>query len=122
MPHSCIRIIPYSAVQFAVFEQAKYLMIQHCDWLRSTSKSGDVELNTNGRLLAGAIAGIASVFSTYPLDIARTRLSLLQFSTDNTSAKQTPQSIQSVVKYIYREEGGIRALYRGISPTTLVSI
>lgn len=86
-----------------------------------------MELKTDGKLFAGALAGIVSVATTYPLDIARTRLSLMQLVGVGVAANGgpgagTPTTMMGVVRYIYREEGGLMGLYRGMSPTTLVLI
>src|SRR5690606_6829903 len=63
---NCIRIVPYSAVQFSSYTvYKKALMLE-----------GEKDLSTFRRLTAGALAGITSVVATYPLDIVRTRLSL----------------------------------------------
>lgn len=55
---------------------------------------------------------------TYPLDLARTRLSV-----DNvvavTGSKSTTGSILQVIKHIYRTEGGIKGCFRGINPTLM---
>ncbi|KAL8283677.1 hypothetical protein RQP46_005472 [Phenoliferia psychrophenolica] len=74
-----LRIAPYSAVQFSTYELVKGIMV-----------SGGAEIDTPRRLLAGSLAGIMSVVSTYPLDL---------------------------VSKVYVEEGGIRGLYRGLVPT-----
>jgi len=78
------------------------------------------------------LAGIASVSTTYPLDLVRARLSIasasLQLQTvqknkvtpaiaarvgfDEPSLKIWPTTLK-----IMREEGGIRGLYRGLVPT-----
>ncbi|KAG8901749.1 hypothetical protein FRB99_005118 [Tulasnella sp. 403] len=160
---NCIRIIPYSAVQFTSYEQLKKLF----------TKNGTKELDTITRLTAGALAGITSVCSTYPLDLVRARLSIvsasLQFaqapqtnaqlalatslaSSPATSLPKAPQrgipsaslaaslttsatsrAIPSITAQapqklpgmwemliiVYREEGGIRGLYRGLVPTAV---
>jgi solute carrier family 25 phosphate transporter 23/24/25/41 len=62
------------------------------------------------------LAGIASVISTYPLDIARTRLSI----SDNDPSHPR-RTMLSVIRHIYRTERGWHGLYRGLSPTLLVS-
>jgi solute carrier family 25 phosphate transporter 23/24/25/41 len=107
-----IRMIPYSASQFAAYEQFKAALM----------KQGKTELDTPSRLLAGALAGTVSVACTYPLDLVRTRLSIqsatLIKSTTNESHQKLP-GIVSTVKLIYRTEGGLRGLYRGLWPTTL---
>ncbi|KAE8230353.1 hypothetical protein CF326_g4645, partial [Tilletia indica] len=56
---NCIRIAPYSAVQFTTYEALK-------DYLKDPVTG---QLNNHRKLTAGALAGIASVVSTYPLDL-----------------------------------------------------
>lgn len=102
-----IRMIPYSASQFAAYEQFKaYLM-----------KDGKTELDTPSRLLAGALAGTVSVACTYPLDLVRTRLSIQ--SATLVPLTNTLPGIVDTIKLIYITEGGLRGLYRGLWPTTL---
>ncbi|KAJ1951037.1 hypothetical protein EC988_004168 [Linderina pennispora] len=113
-----VRIVPYSAVQFATYEQLKKMLMEE----------GKTELDTPRRLTAGAGAGIASVAATYPLDIVRTRISV-----------QTAQALANIDKLpkdahgrpvipkmpgiwktfveIYTKEGGLRATYRGFGAT-----
>lgn len=108
-----IRMIPYSASQFAAYEQFKSALMEQ----------GKQELNTPRRLLAGALAGTVSVACTYPLDLVRTRLSIQSaslLSNNNELPTKKQPGIVSTVKLIYRTEGGIRGLYRGLWPTTLV--
>lgn len=114
-----IRMIPYSASQFAAYEYFKSALM----------KPGKSELDTPRRLIAGALAGTVSVACTYPLDLVRTRLSIQSASPllqSPNNAKDVPAKklpgIASTVKLIYRTEGGLRGLYRGLWPTTLVII
>jgi solute carrier family 25 (mitochondrial phosphate transporter), member 23/24/25/41 len=93
------------------------------------------ELTTPLRLTAGAMAGITSVVMTYPLDITRTRLSVQSSSlavirppptTPGVAAPaaaavatpKLPGMFPTIVR-IYKTEGGIPALYRGLLPTVL---
>jgi solute carrier family 25 phosphate transporter 23/24/25/41 len=71
------------------------------------------------RLFCGGIAGITSVTVTYPLDIVRTRLSIqtASFETLKKGANEKPPGMWSVMRNMYKTEGGILALYRGIVPT-----
>ena len=107
---------------------------------------GATELTTPRRLTAGALAGITSVVMTYPLDITRTRLSVqsssiaslrppsskasssIPTSTTTSASPTTPAGKRQPPKlpglfptivHIYRTEGGIVALYRGIVPTVM---
>ncbi len=206
---NCLRIAPYSAVQFSSYEVLKRLMQRHNVHLAerdASSSSSSSAGNGNGdgsghgrepgelgviqRLAAGALAGIASVVSTYPLDLVRSRISIASASL-YAEAKTAQQSVlqsgssgappsapsgpgaslasagagagaaktsggssgsggganekelqrraaaklreelkarqmrvpgiwETTVK-VYREEGGIRGLYRGCIPTSAVS-
>ncbi|KAL1919724.1 uncharacterized protein VTP21DRAFT_1655 [Calcarisporiella thermophila] len=101
-----IRIVPYSAVQFAAYEQFKRLFMER----------GKNELDTPRRLAAGACAGLTSVACTYPLDIVRTRLSVQ--SARKGTGEKLPGIWRTMVT-IYRTEGGLFAVYRGLVPTLL---
>jgi len=105
-----IRIAPYSAVQFSTYEFFKSALI---------SSSSDHTIDTPRRLLAGALAGIAAVGSTYPLDLVRSRLSVENASLGMKDGRPNKKStgIWKMSVRVYREEGGVRALYRGLVPT-----
>ncbi|GHJ84259.1 hypothetical protein NliqN6_0661 [Naganishia liquefaciens] len=132
---NCARIIPYSAVQFTTYEALK-------TWLKTYS--GEENLSTPWRLTAGACAGIASVVSTYPLDLVRSRISIATASIDmrkpsvrrDAAATATASSIArsssagarptvldrdlgiwGMTKKVYRTEGGLKGLYRGTLTT-----
>ncbi|UZJ55127.1 hypothetical protein CBS101457_004447 [Exobasidium rhododendri] len=135
---NCLRIVPYSAVQFSTYEI-----------LKNALKDSDGELDVPRRLIAGAIAGIASVVSTYPLDLVRSRISIASaslYAEAKTIATSTPgdtlpankrkparselrkiieerqkkvPGIWDMTVKVYREEGGIRALYKGCVPTSV---
>jgi solute carrier family 25 phosphate transporter 23/24/25/41 len=70
------------------------------------------------RLVCGGAAGITSVFFTYPLDIVRTRLSIqsASFAELKGKPKKLP-GMWETIKLMYKTEGGVPALYRGIIPT-----
>jgi solute carrier family 25 (mitochondrial phosphate transporter), member 23/24/25/41 len=72
------------------------------------------------RLICGGIAGITSVTVTYPLDIVRTRLSIQSASFAGLGSRDPSQKLPGMfttMVSIYKNEGGIIALYRGIVPT-----
>lgn len=76
------------------------------------------ELSSLTRLVCGGLAGITSVFFTYPLDIVRTRLSIqsASFAELGNRPDRLP-GMWSTMSTMYKSEGGISALYRGIIPT-----
>lgn len=117
--------MPYSAVQFASYEQFKKLF----------TKNGTVPLDTPFRLASGALAGICSVCATYPLDLVRSRISIVSASIGTSSnaaatatlvgagggaatlVRQKELGVIGMTAKVFREEGGLRGLYRGIGPT-----
>lgn len=83
-------------------------------------EEGATELDTPRRLFGGALAGITSVAATYPLDIVRTRLSIQTAYVGSLHVDKTrAPGLWDTAKVLYKTEGGILALYRGIWPTTL---
>ena len=82
-----VRIVPYSAVQLAVYDQVRLP-------------------GFGGRVLAGAFAGAAATAVTHPLDVVRLRL----------CAEPHWSGPRDVVRGLYRQ-GGARALYRGFVPS-----
>ncbi|PQE14974.1 mitochondrial carrier protein [Rutstroemia sp. NJR-2017a WRK4] len=105
---NCIRIVPYSAVQFGSYNFYKKFF--------ESSPGGD--MSSFKRLVCGGAAGITSVFFTYPLDIVRTRLSIqsASFAALGRHGAKLP-GMWATMSTMYKTEGGIPALYRGIIPT-----
>lgn len=96
-----VRIFPYAAIQFMSYEQYKRLLRPHFRTDTHTSK-----------LVAGSMTGITAVTFTYPLDVVRARLAYQVY-------EARYRGIWHTLTSIVREEGGVRALYRGYSPTVL---
>ncbi|KAJ5326417.1 hypothetical protein N7541_010744 [Penicillium brevicompactum] len=106
---NCIRIIPYSAVQFGSY-----------NFYKKFAETPDGDMTPMRRLICGGAAGITSVTITYPLDIVRTRLSIQSASFADLGARDPAQKLPGMfttMLMIYKNEGGSRALYRGIAPT-----
>lgn len=106
---NCIRIVPYSAVQFGSYNFYKKFF--------EPVPGGD--MGSVRRLACGGAAGITSVFFTYPLDIIRTRLSIqsASFAALHHSTRESLPGMWATMVTMYKTEGGILALYRGIIPT-----
>ncbi|KAL7004630.1 hypothetical protein EMMF5_005815 [Cystobasidiomycetes sp. EMM_F5] len=92
------------------------------------SNNGQRQLDTPMRLAAGGLAGMCSVVSTYPLDLVRSRISIVTASIGSAQLQAAgggqaiplPKeiSILGMTSKVFREEGGVRGLYRGIGPTS----
>lgn len=107
---NCLRIVPYSAVQFSSYNLYK----------RFFEDTPGAALGPLKRLTCGAMAGITSVTCTYPLDIVRTRLSIQSATFDGLAADRQRDKLpgmMATLKNMYKTEGGLSALYRGIVPT-----
>ncbi|OMJ67661.1 hypothetical protein SteCoe_35116 [Stentor coeruleus] len=92
-----IRIVPFSALEFYVFEKAKHNLLpqdkpRHKGWL----------------LICGSISGIIASFCTYPLDLVRTILSI---NVDRAGSGITKETLR-----IFRSEGFF-GLYKGLNMT-----
>ncbi|QPG73923.1 hypothetical protein FOA43_001238 [Brettanomyces nanus] len=116
---NCIRIFPYSAIQYSVYMQLK-------DWIgrKNGGQFGDSSISVADKLFAGSIAGLVSVLVTYPMDLVKTRLSIQTAkSLKNLNEDLLPSKpilgMWGSLKDIYKNEGRFRALYRGIIPTSL---
>ncbi|RDL32430.1 Mitochondrial carrier [Venustampulla echinocandica] len=113
-----LRIFPYAAIKFLAYEQIRAVIIhspQHETPFR--------------RLISGSLAGVTSVFFTYPLEVMRVRLA---FETKRDSRS----SLSSICKRIYNESrpppagasstiskvtprSGLSNFYRGFSATMM---
>ncbi|KAL7663054.1 Mitochondrial carrier protein [[Candida] zeylanoides] len=107
---NCVRIFPYSAVQYSVFEQCKR-------WLRGARADNTVV----ERLVSGSVAGIISVACTYPLDLVRARITVQTASLKRLNRGKLAEApgVWQTIRTVYLHEGGVRGLYRGLSATTL---
>lgn len=91
---NCIRIIPQNAIQLATFNYCQNLCI---------SKNPDyINLNT---FISGSIAGIISYSAIYPLETARSKISV-----NDTNTKY--RSLYSTLRHTYLKTG-YRSLYNG---------
>ena len=85
---NCIRVVPKSGIQFMAFNWGKKY--------------------TESNFLAGAIAGVITATSVYPLEVIRTRLSVQKNN-------KKYNGIIDCSKKIYRIQG-IKGFYRGLQP------
>ncbi|MCJ1401964.1 hypothetical protein MMC11_005181 [Xylographa trunciseda] len=81
-----LRIFPYAAIKFLAYEQIRSVIIK--------DKSQETPIR---RLVSGSLAGITSVFFTYPLEVIRVRLAF-------ETRKDARSSLSSICKQIYNEQ------------------
>lgn len=80
-----LRIFPYAAIKFLAYEQIRAIVIPNKD------KETPIR-----RLVSGSLAGVTSVFFTYPLEVIRVRLAF-------ETRKEGRSSLRSICKQIYQE-------------------
>lgn len=93
-----LRIFPYASIKFLAYEQIRSVLI--------SSPSQETPLR---RLLSGSLAGVTSVFFTYPLEVIRVRLA---FETKHNSRT----SLSSICSQIYNNEHPAKASVASSAP------
>ncbi|KAH9246929.1 hypothetical protein BASA81_015507 [Batrachochytrium salamandrivorans] len=109
-----LRIFPYAAIKFMTYEQLKARMMP--------TKRDETALR---KFLAGSIAGCASVFCSYPLDILRVRMAFdVRLNRPPSGLFETARAIYfepSIFfpgsKKVYTPFTNIFNFYRGFIPT-----
>lgn len=71
--------------------------------------------------LCGTLAGMGAKTIIYPMDVAKKRLQIQGFEEARKPFGQTRQynNFYICLKRIYLEEGGLRGIYKGLSPGML---
>mmetsp|Transcript_9503 Transcript_9503/g.14052 ORF Transcript_9503/g.14052 Transcript_9503/m.14052 type:complete len:328 (+) Transcript_9503:49-1032(+) len=98
---SMLRVFPYAAIQFSVFE--------NCARIFAIRNEGVVPWY--GNIISGSTAGIVSVVFTYPLDLVRLRMAI--------QYKKKYTGVTHAVYSLYKTEGGYGALFKGMRPTII---
>ena len=85
-----LRIFPYAAIKFLAYEQIRSFIIP--------TKAEETNVR---RFLSGSLAGMTSVFLTYPLEVIRVRLAF------ETKREGRP-SLRTICQQIYNEQPASR--------------
>ncbi|KAH7017281.1 mitochondrial carrier domain-containing protein [Ilyonectria destructans] len=117
-----LRIFPYAGIKFLAYEQIRAIIIPR--------RSHETPMR---RLLSGSLAGVTSVFFTYPLEVVRVRLAF-------ETKREGRSTLSQICRQIYHERPavpptqsssaadaaaatvprtGISNFYRGFTPTIL---
>lgn len=76
------------------------------------SVTGGLVLVIPAKLLCGGLAGAVAQSISYPLDVTRRRMQLAMM---NPETARFGASMSRTIALIYREDGLVRGLYRGMS-------
>lgn len=95
-----LRIFPYAAIKFLAYEQIRAVVIHRKD-----------QETPFRRLISGSMAGVTSVFFTYPLELIRVRLAF-------ETKKDSRSSLRSICRQIYHERPTQKPLATGASNTS----
>ncbi|KAG7209550.1 hypothetical protein KM043_015630 [Ampulex compressa] len=115
-------MIPYAGCSFYTFEKLKYLsMVYAPNYLcnKCNRNTGGLVLSLPAKLLCGGIAGAVAQMISYPLDVTRRRMQLAMM---NPATHKYGSGMQSTIALIYKENGIIKGLYRGMSINYLRAI
>lgn len=95
-----LRIFPYAGIKFVAYEQFRGLLIR--------DERDEVPWR---RFAAGSLAGLSSVFFTYPLEVVRVRLAF--------ETRDRRVGIRQICREIHADgrRGSLANFYRGFSPT-----
>jgi solute carrier family 25 protein 16 len=105
-----LRIYPYSGIKFLAYEQLRAVII-----------ANKAQETPTRRFISGSLAGVVSVFFTYPLDVIRVRLAF------ETRAEHR-SSFGSIVSRIYAEtpppvtHPGAAASINGVAATVVEKV
>eukprot|EP01086_Lenisia_limosa_P016083 TRINITY_DN5637_c0_g1_i1.p1 TRINITY_DN5637_c0_g1~~TRINITY_DN5637_c0_g1_i1.p1 ORF type:complete len:471 (-),score=195.36 TRINITY_DN5637_c0_g1_i1:59-1309(-) len=100
---ACIRLFPYSAIQFSAFNYTKNLLVD---------KHG--KLSGLRAMAAGSLAGVIATVAVYPTDMVKTRLTVQHGS----GAARKYSGIVDCFRKVASEEG-IFAFYKGMSTSVI---
>lgn len=119
-----LRIFPYAAIKFLAYEQIRAAVIP----------TRDKETNFR-RLISGSLAGLTSVFATYPLELIRVRMAFetkqsgrssmidicRQIYGERVSAPLATSQTGTISNVAHRTTPnyGLANFYRGFTPTVL---
>ncbi|KAL6938158.1 S-adenosylmethionine transporter [Hanseniaspora osmophila] len=107
-----MREIPFTCIQFPLYEYLKaYWKSKEQQSQSPNDNSKHVTLSPLKGAMCGSIAGAIAASLTTPLDVLKTRIML---STD----KQR-DSLWTITKNLYKEEGGIKVFFKGVGPRTM---
>lgn len=98
-----LRVFPYAGIKFLAYEQIRHVIIP--------SKASETSVR---RFASGSLAGISSVFLTYPLEVIRVRLAF-------ETKKDSHSSLTRICREIYNERAPARPASNTLGPAATVT-
>jgi len=110
---ACLSVAPQSGLQFGLYS----VLTQALGGWALTSDRGVTSISTQGSLVCGAMAGMATKTLLYPLDVVKKRMQVSGWTAGREGLGATPaySNMRSCFLSIVRVEGA-RSLYRGFTP------
>ncbi|GBP29497.1 Graves disease carrier protein homolog [Eumeta japonica] len=108
-------MVPYAGFSFYCFESLKYFCMKylpHTLCKRCERNTGGLVLTVPGKLLCGGLAGAVAQSVSYPLDVTRRRMQLACMTPET---EKFGTGMFRTLALIYRENGIVKGLYRGMS-------
>lgn len=109
-------MVPYAGFSFYCFESLKFFCMKYLPTTlcrKCERNTGGLVLTVPGKLVCGGLAGAVAQSVSYPLDVTRRRMQLACM--DAHTAKFGSIGMVKTLTLIYRENGIVKGLYRGMS-------
>lgn len=110
-----VGMVPYAGLSFYCFESLKFFCMKY---LPSTlcrkceRNTGGLVLTVPGKLVCGGLAGAVAQSVSYPLDVTRRRMQLAYM---HPSTAKFGMGMVKTLTLIYKENGVVKGLYRGMT-------
>ncbi|GAB0087010.1 Graves disease carrier protein [Sergentomyia squamirostris] len=115
-------MVPYAGLSFYCFEMFKFACMKYIPQFtcnKSERNTGGLVLTVPAKLLCGGFAGAMAQSFSYPMDVTRRRMQLAMM---NPETARFANGMLKTLALIYRENGVVKGLYRGMSINYLRAI
>uniref|UniRef100_A0A1B6G5B1 Graves disease carrier protein n=1 Tax=Cuerna arida TaxID=1464854 RepID=A0A1B6G5B1_9HEMI len=109
-------MIPYAGFSFYCFEMMKYCCMKYIPQYTCypcSRNTGGLVLALPAKLLCGGLAGAVAQSFSYPMDVTRRRMQLAMMKPE--TQKFARMGMVKTLVLIYKDNGMVKGLYRGMS-------
>lgn len=117
-----IGMVPYAGLSFYVFDRLKCWCLEYFPTVMGKPcprNTGGLVLIIPAKLLCGGLAGAIAQSISYPMDVARRRM---QLSMMYPETEKFSKGVISTLSIVFKENGIVKGLYRGMSINYLRAI